>query len=341
LEVDHLLVGVVGGFQPDKLVKAFAGDDDGMYARFVFAWPEEAPLRELADDIGSIDENLKGALARLDALGTLTDDGALVVSSIRLSPTARSEFEQLRQFVYTEKQYLDGREREWLSKLPAHVLRLAGTLCLLDWAWNEGDAEPGEVDITYMRRAIKLVREYFWPHARAALRVAGVSDRHARARKVLRWIRAHGLQQISLQDIRRDALGQTVDEAGAKALLDTLTGCGWLRKTESPEPTPVGGRPAHRWDVNLKLVAETAETAETPPNGCDLQPSMQVSALSAVSASQPDFGADDPGPMPVFLDRNRRGLDFNTAPTQPELEEMLRHQPALGPDGESLDDFPA
>jgi hypothetical protein len=38
LHVDHLLVGVLGGFQPDKLVKAFAGDDDGMYARFIFAW---------------------------------------------------------------------------------------------------------------------------------------------------------------------------------------------------------------------------------------------------------------------------------------------------------------
>ena len=50
LHVDHLLVGVVGGFQPDKLVKAFAGDDDGMYARFIFAWPEQAPHTKLADE---------------------------------------------------------------------------------------------------------------------------------------------------------------------------------------------------------------------------------------------------------------------------------------------------
>ena len=59
LHVDHLLVGVVGGFQPDKLVKAFAGDDDGMYARFIFAWPEQAPHTKLADEIGSVDHNLK------------------------------------------------------------------------------------------------------------------------------------------------------------------------------------------------------------------------------------------------------------------------------------------
>jgi hypothetical protein len=30
--VEHLLVGVTGGFPPDKLVRAFDGGDDGMYA---------------------------------------------------------------------------------------------------------------------------------------------------------------------------------------------------------------------------------------------------------------------------------------------------------------------
>src|SRR5262249_32803146 len=39
ITVDHLLVGVVGGFQPDKLARAFNGDEDGMYARFLFGWP--------------------------------------------------------------------------------------------------------------------------------------------------------------------------------------------------------------------------------------------------------------------------------------------------------------
>jgi hypothetical protein len=36
--VEHLLVGIVGSFQPDKLSRAFDGDADGMYARFHFAW---------------------------------------------------------------------------------------------------------------------------------------------------------------------------------------------------------------------------------------------------------------------------------------------------------------
>ena len=37
--INHLLVGVVGAFQPDKLARAFAGDEDGMYGRFLYCWP--------------------------------------------------------------------------------------------------------------------------------------------------------------------------------------------------------------------------------------------------------------------------------------------------------------
>ena len=31
--LDHLLIGVVGGIQPDKLASMLAGDDDGLHAR--------------------------------------------------------------------------------------------------------------------------------------------------------------------------------------------------------------------------------------------------------------------------------------------------------------------
>jgi hypothetical protein len=276
LAIDHLLVGVAGGFQPDKLVKAFKGDDDGMYARFAFSWPEEAPHKKLADEIGHIDENLKTALARLDALAEANKDGALKVREIKLSDTARAEFEKLRLFVHAQKELLDGREREWISKAPAHTLRLAGTLCLLDWAWNEGQAEPTEIEVLYLQRAIKLVREYFWPHARAALRLAGLSERHADARRVLRWVRRRGLHEISLMDVRRDALAQRLDEAETKKLLDSLTDAGWLKEAE---PISTGGRPVRRWGVNPKLYAESAGSAESPP-------SPILSALSALPARE-------------------------------------------------------
>src|SRR5215207_7448905 len=69
LMLEYLLVGMVGGFQPDKLSKAFTSDD-GMYARFLFAWPEESPYRPLSDDVAELEPeivNAIGRLARLDA----------------------------------------------------------------------------------------------------------------------------------------------------------------------------------------------------------------------------------------------------------------------------------
>ena len=330
LNVDHLLVGVTGGFQPDKLVKAFTGDDDGMYARFYFAWPKPASHNKLSNEIGAIDNNLKAALARLDGLAEFDKEGDLLEKPIKLSALATDEFEAFREFAYRERQYLDGREREWMAKAPAHALRLAGTLCLLDWAWNEKPTEElTEIEETYVARAVKLVKEYFWPHARAALRLAGLSDRHARAKRVLRWIRAKGFKEVSVQDVRLDALGRTVDEAGAKVVIDALVSACWLRlKVENFASLP--GRPALRWEVNTLLLSEIPEKPESYINGCGQQPEGHFSGVSGISDTQkgpeqnerPRVTPFDPGPFPDCLIR---------AP--------MVSPPVLGPEGDSLDDL--
>jgi hypothetical protein len=108
------------------------------------------------------------------------------------------------------KHSLEGREREWWSKMPAHVLRLAGTLTYLDWAMSGGE-EPRLIEGCFMKSAVRLVPDYFWPHARAALRQIGLSERHANERRDLRWIAANKLNEVSLMDIRRNALAQSLD----------------------------------------------------------------------------------------------------------------------------------
>jgi len=51
VDFERLLIGLVGGFQPDKLAKSFDGDADGIYARVLFSWPTEAPYRPLTDTV--------------------------------------------------------------------------------------------------------------------------------------------------------------------------------------------------------------------------------------------------------------------------------------------------
>jgi Protein of unknown function (DUF3987) len=325
LHLDHLLIGVVGGLQPDKLAKSFEGPADGMYARLLFSWPSEPAYRPLNDEALEIDPDILDALKRLDDLAEFAD-GRLVRHSIGLSERGLREFEQFRQFAHLEKEAVEGRDREWLAKGPAHVLRLAGTLCLLDWAMRGTGGTPPSINAKYMVAAVRLVREYFWPHARAALRQIGLTERHVNAKRVLRWIRARGKTEVSLEDVRRDALGQKLDAEQTANLLDALGRAGWVRELDAAS-TPRGGRPARRWQVNPLLMSPPAETAETartyPPKG--------VSAVSAVSARQSLFATS-------AVDGPEHGNP--TDDLWPDLPQSLdRNRPPLGPVGDSLDDL--
>ena len=63
--VEHLLVGVIGSFQPDKLARAFAGDEDGMASRFLYAWPATPEYRPLTNEASEVEPELRNALVAL------------------------------------------------------------------------------------------------------------------------------------------------------------------------------------------------------------------------------------------------------------------------------------
>ena len=218
IAVDHLLVGIVGGLQPDKLAQSFKGDLDGMYARVLFTWPVDPPYRPLTNEVAEVEPEIVSALSRLIDL-TSGGEEDFAPRNIALSPGAAEAFERFRQFQHQSKDALDGREREWWAKTPAHVLRMAGTLCYLAWAMA-GGPEPERIELEYVQAAIRLIRDYFWPHSRAALRQIGLNERHVNARRVLRWIRAHNKEEVSLKDVRRDAMNQSLDADQTRALLD-------------------------------------------------------------------------------------------------------------------------
>jgi hypothetical protein len=324
-----------------SLARAFQGDEDGMYGRFLFGWPSTPPYRRLTNEVAEIEPELQSALKALIRLPAEDAENVFVPQVIPLSQTAVEAFEDYRQHVDQSKRALDGIERQWLVKSESQVLRLAGALTYLTWAFSLGvpsaagglakitaGLEPTEVGEKAMAAAIRLVREYFWPHARASLRQIGLSDRHRNARRVMRWVAAHRKQEVSREDIRRGALGQSLDAEQTQDLLNTLERAGWLRKAAPKGPQ--GGRPQHRWEVNPNLLdgtAESAESAETYTKGCAAQPIVGVSAVRALSApssrrsSSGNGGADDDClDIPDFLDRRA-------------------NPPMLGPPGDSLDDL--
>jgi hypothetical protein len=276
ITVPNLLVGVIGGFQPDKLARAFSGDEDGMYARFLFGWPATPAYCPLTDVASEVAPEFQSLLTRLIRLPAEAEDGQFAPRVVSLSQSARARFEDYRIWVDQTKHGLEGRERQWFVKSETQVLRLSGTLTYLDWASRQEDPvgtiglerinaglEPEEVGEQFITNAVRLVRDYFWPHARACLRLIGLTDHHDPIRRALRWIRASRRQEVSVEVVRRDALGQALNADKTHTLLDHMVTAGWVRPTKK---TDTGGRPRERWSVNPKLfeAAETAETAESP-----------------------------------------------------------------------------
>jgi hypothetical protein len=239
-------------------------------------WPSAPDYRPLTNDAAEVEPELQSALTALIRLPSEDVDGVFAPQAIQLSDSAIAKFEEFRQLVDKMKRALDGHERQWFVKGETTVLRLSGTLAYMAWAIALGapsssgidgitsSLEPKTIDQQFMTDAIRLWREFFWPHARAALRQIGLSDRHKNARRALKWIKAHAKDEVSREDIRREALGQKLDAEQTQGLLDRLATAGWVKMATAK----TGGRAKHRWEVNPKLFQDQpAESARTAENG--------------------------------------------------------------------------
>jgi hypothetical protein len=89
IDLDHLLVGLVGGLQPDKLARSFAGDLDGMYARVLFSWPPKAPYKPLSDEVTEVEPEIINILNRIVNLeGGQDQEGGFAPRAVPLSQPA-------------------------------------------------------------------------------------------------------------------------------------------------------------------------------------------------------------------------------------------------------------
>ena len=78
-----------------------------------------------------------------------------------------------------------------------------------------------------------------------------MTDKHANARTVLRWLGLSHRTEVSREEVRRGALAQRLDAGETQVLLDMLVRAGWLR--EIPVKVSGPGRPPLRWEVNPHL----------------------------------------------------------------------------------------
>jgi hypothetical protein len=164
---------------------------------------------------------------------------------------ALARFDASLAGLHVEQRSAEGLLAAWLGKGQGVVPRLAGVLHLLRWS-DKSAVDAADIDRDTVERAIALWRDYFRPHAKAFFDRVAPSDLDARARRVVRWLQASHRDDISREDVRRTALGQTVNASEADQVLARLTKGGVLRSIQSAQPAQ-RGRPALRWAVNPAL----------------------------------------------------------------------------------------
>jgi len=281
-------VSILGTLRPDALPPARAGDD--MIGRCLFVCPSRPVLQALSASAKTQNDDAVAALARLQALPAECD--------VPLTADARAVFDTFRHAHDLHLDDLEGREAAWWSEGAGLVLRLAGVLTFLDWsAEPAGATEPAQVSATALRTAVGLWRDYLWPHACAAFGAAGASERRRHADKVLRWLAAHAVREVSREQIRREVLSQAVDADGTDAIIALLVEQGWLQPVARATHGP--GRPPCRWQVNPTLLSEDV-SAISATEHC--RPERSEGPIERCHRTEPSIAQVPPVPPSVRSD---------------------------------------
>jgi hypothetical protein len=241
-------VSVIGSIQPDRIAEVLHGSDDGMAARFLFSWPDAAPHRPLAERLVAWDDAALGRLQSIaDAAGTAEQPRVLA-----LDPMALALFDNLLHGLHFRIDKSEGLEAGWLGKGKGTIARLAAALYLLAWSEGAREAPPEAIGMTAMSAAAELWTCYFGPHARAVFNRAGRTDRDRDARRALRWLQHNKVAEVTREELRRDALYQSLDSQETDRVVGRLVEASVLRLLP-PARTGGPGRPARRWEVHPAL----------------------------------------------------------------------------------------
>ena len=225
-------VSVLGGIQPEKLSECLlSGSDDGLVARFLWAWPNSIPFRR-PRNIADI-ARLERIYERLDGLRWgIGQSAEQIPITLPLDPAAADLFETWAQ---ENQQGLDDAGslyKGFCGKLKGTLLRLSLMAELVAWADGKEDSdEPRSISARTVGAVAEFIEQYAKP---AALRVFGdaalpMVERHSAT--LARYIQRHKLRRINARDIRRTAnLPGLKDAQPISDAIAALIEADWLRE---------------------------------------------------------------------------------------------------------------
>ena len=245
-------VGLLGALAPERLVSL----DSALASRFLYVWPERGASVSLADTDAD-DAGIAALLQKIAAFAGHRETPCVVP----FDKGAERRLEALMPAIQQRADDFDGVAAEWIGRGVATVVRLAGVLALMEWA--ESKAEYLPVGAAHIEAAYALWSDYYLPHALDVFDRSGVQPGDQAARRVVRWLKRVRAPQISREDVRREALCQSVDADGAEEVLARLEAGGFLRPVAATGSTK-GGPRRRRWEVNPLLWPAGSAVSATP-----------------------------------------------------------------------------
>lgn len=251
VEVAYASLAILGGIQPDRLREALAGSDDGLSARFLYAWPTPCAFRPLSainqDGSEARKEMLVSAARKLRQLQMeKTEHGV----KARLVPLASTQsFDILRQQAMENARTTHGLISGWHGKTQARALRLALVIEYLAWAATPDAPEPEAItptSIAYAGAYLAYAEKMF----ERSISGLGISRQETDAALIARHILKSAITHLNERQLyQTQGFAHLRDTPRRKEAFTALERMGWIM----PASKETKGRPRGDWKVNPKL----------------------------------------------------------------------------------------
>jgi len=267
--------------QPEVLCRAATQAEfrrRGLLARFLYSIPDDrvGQRRYRASGISPATR-----LAYEESLRVLLDlpapEDPSAILSLRLDDEASAEWVTFHN--ETESAQAPGENlrpiRDWASKLPGAVARIAG---LLHMATHARLAQAWEIPVgaETMLCAVAL-GEYFREHASVAFGLMGADPVVEAAHEILSWIIRHGHHEFTLRDLHQHHRRVKRPE-DFLPVLRLLEDRGYLRQLPAPKKQGVGRQPSPRFWVNPLWLSQNSQNSQ---NSCAL--TVSVNSVNSVT----------------------------------------------------------